>query len=166
MRSSDVYYVVRKSTTPSLSNFSGVGKSSPTSWDNTFTSIEDLTIGTKYQLTKSLVDTAANDSLIGKLKTSLLCTWGATFNGGSYYGSLDIILDDGDHIWESQLKFFNLYYDLLNPGGILACEDITQIYLPQLQQLGQQYEDFYIFDLRAKNNTHANEIIAFIKKPL
>jgi predicted O-methyltransferase YrrM len=78
----------------------------------------------------------------------------------------DIILDDGDHIWESQLKFFNLYYDLLNPGGILACEDITQIYLPQLQQLGQQYEDFYIFDLRAKNNTHANEIIAFIKKPL
>lgn len=76
----------------------------------------------------------------------------------------DIILDDGDHIWESQLKFFNLYYDLLNPGGILACEDITQIYLPQLQQLGQQYEDFYIFDLRAKRNIHGDEIIAILKK--
>ena len=78
----------------------------------------------------------------------------------------DIILDDGDHIWESQLKFFNLYYDLLNPGGVLACEDITQSYLPQLQQLGQQYEDFYIFDLRTKSNAHGNEIIAFLKKPI
>lgn len=105
MRSSDVYYVVRKSTTPSLSNFSGVGTSSPTSWDNTFTSIEDLTIGTKYQLTKSLVDTAANDSLIGKLKTSLLCTWGATFNEGSYYGSLDIRRVKG--------KTFNIYENSL-----------------------------------------------------
>ena len=25
------------------------------------------------------------------------------------------------------------------------CEDITQIYLPQLKQLCQQYEDFYVF---------------------
>ena len=76
----------------------------------------------------------------------------------------DIILDDGDHIWESQLKFFNLYYDLLSPGGVMMCEDISQNYLPQLQQLGQQYENFYIFDLRAKSNIHGNEIIAIIKK--
>jgi len=78
----------------------------------------------------------------------------------------DIILDDGDHIWESQIKFFNLYYDLLNPGGVIVCEDISQIYLPQLKQLGQQYEDFYVFDLRTKSNNHGNEIIAFIKKPI
>ena len=105
MTSSDVYYVVRKSTTPSLSNFSGVGASSPTSWDARFSSIEDLTIDTKYQLTKNLVDTAANDSLIDKLKTSLLCTWGATFNGGSYYTNLDIRRVKGNtfNIYENSL---------------------------------------------------------------
>ena len=76
----------------------------------------------------------------------------------------DIIMDDGPHTWESQLKFFNLYYDLLNDGGVLMCEDIQQTYLPQLQQLGHQYEDFYIFDLRAKRNIHGDEIIAILKK--
>ena len=105
MTSSDVYYVVRKSTTPSLSNFSGVTSSSFTSWDNTFTSIEDLTIGTQYQLTKSLVDNAANDSLIGKLKTSLLCTWNATFDGCYYYTNLDIRRIKG--------KTFNIYENSL-----------------------------------------------------
>jgi hypothetical protein len=76
----------------------------------------------------------------------------------------DIIMDDGPHTWESQLTFFNLYYDLLEDGGALICEDIQQAYLPQLQQLGQQYEDFYIFDLRAKRNIHGDEIIAILKK--
>ncbi len=76
----------------------------------------------------------------------------------------DIIMDDGPHTWESQLKFFNLYYDLLDGGGVLMCEDIQQTYLPQLQQLGHQYEDFYIFDLRAKRNIHGDEIIAILKK--
>lgn len=82
------------------------------------------------------------------------------------HSKFDIILDDGDHMWESQVKFFELYYDLLAPGGVIMCEDITQIYLPQLQQFCQQYEDFYVFDLRAKSNIHGNEIVAIIKKPL
>lgn len=79
------------------------------------------------------------------------------------HSKFDIILDDGDHIWESQVKFFELYYPLLNPGGVIMCEDITQIYLPQLQKFCQQYEDFYVFDLRAKSNFHGNEIVAIIK---
>ena len=78
--------------------------------------------------------------------------------------SFDLILDDGDHMFDSQLKFFNNYYDLLNPGGVLMCEDITQTYLPQLHQLAQQYTNFYIFDIRAKSNIHGNEIIAILKK--
>ena len=76
----------------------------------------------------------------------------------------DIIIDDGDHQFDSQIKFFNNYYDLLNPGGVLICEDITQTYLPQLEQLAKQYEDFYVFDIRAKSNKHGNEIIAILKK--
>ena len=76
----------------------------------------------------------------------------------------DIIMDDGPHTWESQLIFFDLYYDLLEDGGVLICEDINQVNLPHLQHLGQQYKDFYIFDLRAKRNIHGDEIIAIIKK--
>jgi SAM-dependent methyltransferase len=76
----------------------------------------------------------------------------------------DIILDDGDHMFESQIKFFNLYYDLLAPGGVIMCEDINQNCLPQLSQLAKEYEDFYVFDLRAKSNEHGNEIIAILKK--
>jgi cephalosporin hydroxylase len=79
------------------------------------------------------------------------------------HSKFDIILDDGDHVWESQVKFFELYYPLLNPGGVIICEDIAQTYLPQLQRFCQQYEDFYVFDLRAKSNMHGNEIVAIIK---
>ncbi len=81
------------------------------------------------------------------------------------HSKFDIILDDGDHMWESQLKFFENYFPLLNPGGVIMCEDISQNYLPQLQQLCQQYKDFYVFDLRAKANIHGNEIVAIIKNP-
>ncbi len=83
---------------------------------------------------------------------------------GEKHGKFDIILDDGDHMWESQVKFFNYYYSLLNDGGVIMCEDISQNYLTQLQQFCSQYEDFYVFDLRTKSNVHGNEIVAIIKK--
>ena len=83
------------------------------------------------------------------------------FNKGYKF---DIILDDGDHQFDSQIKFFNNYYDLLNPGGVLICEDISGAYIPQLQHLAQEYEDFYVFDIRAKSNKDGNEIIAILKK--
>jgi|TARA_R110000744_G_scaffold110988_1_gene209121 predicted O-methyltransferase YrrM len=79
------------------------------------------------------------------------------------YSGFDIILDDGDHMWESQVKFFELYFPLLNPGGVIICEDIAQTYLPQLNKFCQEYEDFYVFDLRTKSNIHGNEIVAIIK---
>ncbi len=75
----------------------------------------------------------------------------------------DIIMDDGPHTWESQVKFFNLYYDLLDEGGVLMCEDIVSNYLPQLKQLANDYEDFYVFDLRTKAD-NIDEIIAILKK--
>ena len=79
------------------------------------------------------------------------------------YSGFDIILDDGDHMWESQVKFFEMYFNLLNPGGVIMCEDIAQTYLPQLNKFCQEYEDFYVFDLRTKSNIHGNEIVAIIK---
>ncbi len=82
------------------------------------------------------------------------------------HSKFDIILDDGDHMWESQIKFFELYYNLLAPGGVIMCEDIAEMYLPQLKQFCQQYEDFYVFDLRTKTNPHHNEIVAIIKNPI
>lgn len=75
----------------------------------------------------------------------------------------DIIMDDGPHTWESQVKFFNLYYDLLDEGGVLMCEDIVSNYLPQLKQLANDYEDFYVFDLRTKAD-NIDEIITILKK--
>ena len=78
--------------------------------------------------------------------------------------NFDLILDDGDHMFDSQLSFFENYYDLLSPGGVLMCEDISQQYLPQLTQLAQEYDNFYVFDIRAKSNAHGNEIIAILKK--
>ena len=85
---------------------------------------------------------------------------------GNKYSKFDIILDDGDHVWESQVNFFELYYNLLAPGGVIICEDIAEMYLPQLKQFCQQYEDFYVFDLRTKTNPHHNEIVAIIKNPI
>ena len=67
-------------------------------------------------------------------------------------------------MFDSQLAFFENYYDLLSPGGVLMCEDITQQYLPQLTQIAQEYDNFYVFDIRAKSNAHGNEIIAILKK--
>lgn len=83
------------------------------------------------------------------------------------YPKFDIILDDGDHMWESQMKFFQYYFNLLNPGGVIMCEDITRIYLPQLTELAKKYTDsFYTFDLTANvnpKNCHGNDIVAVIK---
>jgi hypothetical protein len=36
----------------------------------------------------------------------------------------DIIIDDGPHSFETQFKFIELYYPLLNKGGIMVVEDL------------------------------------------
>lgn len=38
--------------------------------------------------------------------------------------NFDIIIDDGPHTLESQVKFINLYLDKLNPDGIMVIEDV------------------------------------------
>jgi len=42
-------------------------------------------------------------------------------------GGYNVILDDGDHHWESQMQTFdNLFFDYLRPGGIFIIEDCFQ----------------------------------------
>jgi spermidine synthase len=81
-------------------------------------------------------------------------------------GKFDIIIDDGPHTWESQEWFFENYYDLLNEGGVLLCEDIHGQHYNQLHQLSKKLK-LYVLDLRANNNPNGDEIIALrYKNPI
>tara|TARA_R110000824_G_scaffold182666_10_gene363714 strand:- start:91 stop:678 length:588 start_codon:yes stop_codon:yes gene_type:complete len=138
-------------------------------WDNSplFNNIVGVDIQTQEQYEQFLIDENRNWDFSNKV-TLLAGVDGyseefvKTLKDKNY--KFDIILDDGDHMFNSQMKFFNIYYELLSPGGVIMCEDIDQQYLPQLSQAAKEYEDFYIFDLRAKSNEHGNEIIAILKK--
>ena len=48
----------------------------------------------------------------------------------SIYSGFDIIIDDGSHTEEHQLFFIYEYFKLLNPNGVLVCEDIAPPTLP------------------------------------
>jgi len=74
-------------------------------------------------------------------------------------GKFDIIIDDGPHSWKTQEWFFLYYYKLLNPGGVLMCEDIHEANYEALKVLKQNY-GLYVLDLRANNNPNGDEIIA------
>ena len=138
-------------------------------WDNSplFNKIVGIDISTKEEYDNFVKNTKANWNFSDKVELihgvdGYSEEFAQTLKDKNF--KFDIILDDGDHMFDSQIKFFNLYYDLLSPGGVIMCEDISQTYLPQLSQFAQEYEDFYVFDLRAKSNTHGNEIIAILKK--
>lgn len=74
-------------------------------------------------------------------------------------GLFDIIIDDGPHKFKTQEWFLKNYSSLLNPGGILICEDIGQKNINKLLDLQKQL-DLYIIDLRLISNPHRNEILA------
>lgn len=75
-------------------------------------------------------------------------------------GKFDIIIDDGPHTWESQKWFLKKYYDLLNPGGVLICEDIQEFFLKHNLKLLTKELNLYVLDLRVNSNLDFNEIIA------
>lgn len=75
-------------------------------------------------------------------------------------GKFDIIIDDGPHTWESQKWFLKNYYELLNPGGVLICEDIQEFYLKHNLKFLTKELNLYVLDLRVNSNLDSNEIIA------
>lgn len=75
-------------------------------------------------------------------------------------GKFDIIIDDGPHTWDSQKWFLRNYYELLNSGGVLICEDIQEFYLKHNLKLLTKELDLYVLDLRVNSNKDSNEIIA------
>jgi len=44
------------------------------------------------------------------------------------YGKFDVIIDDGCHLWESQISSFNDLWDSVKPGGIYVVEDLHTSY--------------------------------------
>ena len=48
------------------------------------------------------------------------------------YGSFDLIVDDGSHFIGHQLFFLEKYHDLLSGGGVLICEDVFLVNVPEI----------------------------------
>ncbi len=58
------------------------------------------------------------------------------FRAQSQWSSLDFIFVDGDHSFEGVLRDFQLYWDLVRPGGIFAGHDWN---IPSVQQAIKQF---------------------------
>ena len=78
----------------------------------------------------------------------------------------DVIIDDGSHKTEHQIKFFNIYRHFLSEGGYLMCEDIPS--LPTAQKIINAF-DGKINNLSLIDRTHnipsgRDEIILLYKE--
>jgi hypothetical protein len=84
-------------------------------------------------------------------------------------GTFDIIIDDGPHTIDSQLKSIKYYLPKLNTDGILVIEDIASIeYAMDLYNSvpnDSNYEKILV-DLREKDNRYDSIILAIKKKKL
>ena len=86
----------------------------------------------------------------------------ALFRGKKF----DILLDDGPHTLESQIKFLNMYSLLLEDDGILIIEDVGDInYFEILKENTPPTLQPYIktFDLR-KNKNRYDDLVFCIDK--
>lgn len=75
------------------------------------------------------------------------------------YGRMDVILDDGPHSEESHRFFFSNYPALLNPGGILVCEDCAAFYGEEELRAMVLELGLYCIDLRMNENTTDHDIV-------
>ena len=73
----------------------------------------------------------------------------------------DVIIDDGPHTLESQIKFIQMYFNKLKQGGILIIEDIaTEDYAKQLISEAQKFSSALNFiDTRKQTNRYDNMIL-------
>ena len=67
----------------------------------------------------------------------------------NFFGTFDIIIEDGPHTESTQVFALEHYYDLLNPGGVLIIEDIAS--MPSAIMMKMKHQDIEIIDLRERN---------------
>jgi len=83
-----------------------------------------------------------------------------------HFPNFDIVIDDGPHTIESQLKCISLYYPKINDGGILIIEDIQNT--SNLEKLEQKaISEFNArtekIDLR-HNKNRTDDLVLLIRK--
>ena len=74
----------------------------------------------------------------------------------------DIIIDDGSHLLQSQLRTFFIFFPLLKQGGLYIIEDIRNIDMYRSIFLNL-YPDTEIYDFRQFKNRH-DDVTALIYK--
>lgn len=86
-----------------------------------------------------------------------------------YPRGFDVIIDDGPHTEESQLKCIDFYLDLLKDDGVLVIEDIQnfdsiEVFIENIPE--SKFFDYepLVFDLRDKKNRYDDIIFAIKKK--
>ena len=79
----------------------------------------------------------------------------------------DIIIDDGPHTLESQIKFINNYFKKLNKNGKLFIEDVDGKYnLNELRKEASKFtSNITSIDFRSKTNTE-DSIMLMIQNDL
>jgi autotransporter strand-loop-strand O-heptosyltransferase len=114
------------------------------------------------------------DEYKGNIRNNVVLYTGKEFDAYTYKmiellksneGKFDIIIDDGPHTWESQIWFLENYYQLLNEGGVLVCEDIHETNYDKLKQATSKL-NLYTLDLRLNSNINRDEIITLRYKDL
>lgn len=74
----------------------------------------------------------------------------------------DIIIDDGSHLIEQQIKSFQILWDMLNSGGIYVIEDITNIDETK-DKLLALHKSAKIYDFRDKLGRYDDVIVEYRK---
>ena len=83
-------------------------------------------------------------------------------------GEFDILMDDSTHVFEDQIKFINVAYKHLKPGGFLIIEDIfisakEEDYANQINHLSSYFSSatfvFANHDLKYSPNWNNDKLL-------
>lgn len=72
----------------------------------------------------------------------------------------DIIIDDGSHLHQDQVKTFNLLKSSMNKGGVYIMEDILNLEMAQADLLAL-HDKWEIIDLRAEKGRFDDVLIVY-----
>ena len=83
-------------------------------------------------------------------------------NSFNEINNLDIVIDDGSHLFGQQLQSFNILFDKLKSGGLYVIEDVQEIDAVKEQFLSLN-PNVQIFDFRSIKNRKDDIIIQILK---